>query len=99
MSEPARYTVTLTPAARRWLGTLPLSAATALDEHLTGPVAANPHRLGKPSDAPCEDVLSTRRGGYRALYTVDDRARSSRSWRSRTGATPAGRDKPAGAGL
>jgi mRNA-degrading endonuclease RelE of RelBE toxin-antitoxin system len=54
---------------------LPLPAATALDEQLTGPAAANPHRPGKPSDAPCEDVLSTRRGGYRALYTAGDRAR------------------------
>lgn len=52
MSEPERYTVTFTPAARRRLGKLPLSAATALYEHLTGPVAANPHRLGKPLDAP-----------------------------------------------
>jgi len=75
MSEPERYTVTFTPAARRRLGKLPLSAATALYEHLTGPVSANPHRLGKPLDAPLEEVLSTRRGDYRALYTVDDRAR------------------------
>ena len=75
MSEPERYTVTFSPAARRRLGTLPLSAATALYEHLTGPVAANPHRLGKPLDAPFEDVLSTRRGDYRALYTVDDGTR------------------------
>jgi mRNA interferase RelE/StbE len=53
------------------LDKLPLSAATALHEHLTGPVAANPHRLGKPF----EEVLSTRRGDYRALHTVDDRTR------------------------
>ena len=75
MSEPEPYTVTFTPAARRRLGKLPLSAATALYEHPTGPVAANPHRLGKPLDMPFEDVLSTRRGHYRALYTVDDRTR------------------------
>jgi hypothetical protein len=44
---------------------LPLSAATTLYEHLTGPVAANPHRLGKPLDEPFEEVLSARRGcGY-----------------------------------
>jgi mRNA interferase RelE/StbE len=75
MSEPEPYTVTFTPAARRRLGQLPLSAATALYEHLTGPVAANPHRLGKPLDVPFEDVLATRRGDYRALYTVDDPTR------------------------
>jgi mRNA interferase RelE/StbE len=75
MSEPARYTVTFSAAARRRLGMLPLSVATALYEHLTGPVAANPRRLGKPLDAPFEQVLSARRGEYRALYTVDERAR------------------------
>ena len=41
MSEPEPYTVTFTRAARRRLGKLPLSAATALYEHLAGPVAAN----------------------------------------------------------
>jgi mRNA interferase RelE/StbE len=75
MSRPEPYTVTFTPAARRRLGKLPLSAATALYEHLAGPVAANPHRLGKPLDVPFQDVLSTRRGDYRALYTVDDPTR------------------------
>ena len=30
-------------------------------------------RLGKPLDAPFEEVLSSRRGDYRALYTVDRR--------------------------
>jgi mRNA interferase RelE/StbE len=75
VSEAELYTVTFTPAARRRLGKLPLSAATALYEHLAGPVAANPHRLGKPLNVPFEDVLSTRRGDYRALCTVDDPTR------------------------
>jgi mRNA interferase RelE/StbE len=75
MSEPEPFAVTFTPAARRRLGKLSFSAATALYEHLVGPVAANPHRLGKPLEVPFEDVLSTRRGEYRALYTVDDRTR------------------------
>jgi mRNA interferase RelE/StbE len=75
MSGPEPYTVTFTPAARRRLGKLPLSAATALYEHLAAPVATNPHRLGKPLDVPFEAVLSTRRGDYRALYTVDDQTR------------------------
>jgi mRNA interferase RelE/StbE len=69
------YAITFTPAARRRLSSLPLPAATALFEHLTGPVAGNPRRLGKPLDAPFEEVLSTRRGDYRALYTVDDQVR------------------------
>ncbi|MGH3517751.1 MAG: type II toxin-antitoxin system RelE family toxin [Haloechinothrix sp.] len=67
-----RYAVEFTPAARRRLAKLPLSAAAALYEHILGPVAGNPHRLGKPLEAPFDDVWSTRRGDYRALYTVDE---------------------------
>jgi mRNA interferase RelE/StbE len=75
MTSVGPYAITFTPAARRRLSNLPLSAATALYEHLTGPVAGNPLRLGKPLDAPFDEVLSTRRGDYRALYTVDDHAK------------------------
>jgi len=73
MSEPSPYAIDFAPAARRGLARLPLSAATALHEHLTGPVAGNPHRLGKPLEAPFDDVWTTRRGDYRALYSIDDR--------------------------
>lgn len=73
-SEP--YVVEFTPGARRRLGKLPLAAATALYEHIMGPVAGNPHRLGKPLDAPFDDVWSARRGEYRALYTLDDYERT-----------------------
>jgi mRNA interferase RelE/StbE len=72
MSQPGPYAVALTPSARRRLDKLPLPAAAALFEHLTGPVAANPYRLGKPLDAPFEQVWSVRRGEYRALYSIDD---------------------------
>lgn len=51
------YAITFAPAARRRLSNLPLSAATALYEHLTGPVAGNPRRLGKPLDAPFDNSL------------------------------------------
>jgi mRNA interferase RelE/StbE len=66
------YEVTFSPAARRGLARLPLAAATALYEHLTGPVAGNPYRLGKPLDSPFDDVWSTRPGEFRALETIDD---------------------------
>jgi mRNA interferase RelE/StbE len=72
MTDPEPYEVTFSPAARRGLAKLPLAAATALFEHLTGPVAGNPFRLGKPLDSPFDDVWSTRRGEYRALYTIDN---------------------------
>ncbi|GGM84583.1 toxin RelE [Longimycelium tulufanense] len=72
MSHPVPYAVTFTAAARRGLDKLPYPAAVALYEHLTGPVAGNPYRLGKPLNAPLDGVWSTRRGDYRALYTIDD---------------------------
>ena len=76
-NEPeAPYLVLFTPAARRGLDKLPLPAAMALYEHLTGPVAGNPYRLGKPLDTPFEELRSARRGESRALYTIDERQRS-----------------------
>jgi mRNA interferase RelE/StbE len=95
MTGAAPYAITFTPAARRRLGNLPLSAATALHEHLTGPVAGNPRRLGKPLDAPFEDVLTTRRGDYRAPCTPSTtRHGSLRSWRSPIGVTPTVQGEP-----
>ena len=75
MTQSASYAIVLTPAARRRLSKLPLPAATALFEQLTGPVANNPYRLSKPLDTPFDQVRSVRRGEYRALYTVDDARR------------------------
>ncbi|GAA1875150.1 hypothetical protein GCM10009836_65490 [Pseudonocardia ailaonensis] len=60
-----------TAAARRGMNRLPSGAAAALFEHLTGPVVENPFRLSKQLDAPLEELRSTRRGEYRALYVVD----------------------------
>jgi mRNA interferase RelE/StbE len=71
MSQAAPYVVVFTPAARRGLAKLPLPVAMALYEHLTGPVVENPYRLGKPLDAPLDELRSTRRGDYRALYSID----------------------------
>lgn len=72
MSEPGPYAVVFTPAARRALAKLPIEIATAMYEHLTGPVSGNPRRLGKQLDEPLDGVWTTRRGEYRALYTIDD---------------------------
>jgi hypothetical protein len=59
MSELSPNAIDFTPAARRGLARLPQPAAIALPEHLTGPVAGNPHRLGKPLEAPFDDVWTT----------------------------------------
>ena len=67
-----QYSVVFTAAARRGMNRLPPAAATALYEHIMGPVAANPQRLGKQLDPPLDALHSTRRGEYRALYMIDD---------------------------
>ena len=41
-------------------------------EHLTGPVAENPQRLGKQLDTPLDRLWSTHRGNYQAIYAIDD---------------------------
>jgi mRNA interferase RelE/StbE len=72
VTDHDRYEVVFTPAARRAMNRLPLAAATAMFEHLTGPVAENPQRLGKQLDAPLDNLWSTRRSEYRAIYAIDD---------------------------
>lgn len=72
MSDPDEYSLAYTRAARRSMNRLPATAALAMHEHLTGPVAANPRRLGKQLEAPYEGLWSTRRGEYRAIYAIDD---------------------------
>ncbi|MGH3828271.1 MAG: type II toxin-antitoxin system RelE family toxin [Pseudonocardiaceae bacterium] len=76
MTQPGSYAVVFSPAARRGMARLPIEAATTLLEHLTGPTADNPYRLGKPLETPFDDVWSTRRGEYRALYTIDQYPRT-----------------------
>jgi mRNA interferase RelE/StbE len=75
VTDRDRYEVVFTSAARRGMNRLPLAAATAMFEHLIGPVAENPPRLGKQLDAPLDSLWSTRRGEYRAIYAIDDEQR------------------------
>ncbi|MGQ0777226.1 MAG: type II toxin-antitoxin system RelE family toxin [Pseudonocardiales bacterium] len=72
MTPPTPYSVAFAAAARRGMNRLPEHVAAALFEHLTGALASNPHRLGKPLDKPYDGIWSTRRGEYRAFYTIDD---------------------------
>jgi mRNA interferase RelE/StbE len=52
MTSQTPYTVTFTPAARRRMDKLPLDAAVTLFAPITGPVAGDPRRLGKPLEQP-----------------------------------------------
>jgi mRNA interferase RelE/StbE len=74
------YSLSLAPSARRALTEappkgLPLPVAAAVTGFLTGPLLANPHRLGKPLIGQLRGYHSARRGAYRVIYRIDDTAR------------------------
>jgi mRNA-degrading endonuclease RelE of RelBE toxin-antitoxin system len=70
----ARYTVSLTRSARHALAEkLPLDVAAGAVEFFAGPLSFNPHRVGKPLDAPLGGIHSARlMREWRVLYVVDD---------------------------
>lgn len=69
MSGDARYTLTVSPTARRQLAeVLPEAVAFAAHEFIVGPLLENPHRVGKRMGAPLQD--SARRGTYRVVLVV-----------------------------
>ncbi|MGH3242082.1 MAG: type II toxin-antitoxin system RelE family toxin [Spirillospora sp.] len=74
MTEPVqeRYRITLRPAASRALQRMPEKIATACWEFISGPLADNPHRVGKPLTGPLAPQYSARRGEYRVLYFIED---------------------------
>jgi mRNA interferase RelE/StbE len=68
-----RYAVLLTPPARRALAEqLPPGVAAAAWELITGALAADPWRVGKPLHGPYEGLHAARRGTYRILYRIDE---------------------------
>lgn len=80
MTADAAYELNLAPAARRSLESapprgLPLAVAAAIAEFLTGPLLANPQRVGKPLALDLEGYRSARRGAYRVIYRIDDEKR------------------------
>jgi mRNA interferase RelE/StbE len=69
------YALRATPTVRRALGvTLPEAVAAAAYEFITGPLLLEPYRVGKRLLPPLDDRLSARRGTYRIIYRVDDKA-------------------------
>ena len=69
------YRIELTRAAKIALTqALPEAVAVACWEFIRGPLAENPHRVGKPLRDQLEGRYSARRGEFRVLYTIiDDR--------------------------
>ena len=50
---------------------LPARVVPAIIEFCYGPLADNPHRVGKPLRDDFAGIYSARRGGYRVLYEID----------------------------
>lgn len=65
------YRVELTRRARRSLTEeLPETVAAACWEFIRGPLADNPHRVGKPLRDELAGRYSARRGEFRVIYEV-----------------------------
>ncbi|CAI7979744.1 type II toxin-antitoxin system RelE/ParE family toxin [Parafrankia sp. BMG5.11] len=76
MTDPVgRYVLQMSPAARRALNeSLPHTVAAAVYELITGPLLDAPYRVGKRLMPPLDDRFSARRGTYRVIYRIDDKA-------------------------
>lgn len=75
--KPARYTLVITPTARRQLAHhLPEAVAFAAHEFIVGALLDNPQRIDKRLQVPLDDRHSARRGTYRVIYRIDDAERS-----------------------
>ena len=68
-----RYTVLLSSGAKRAIEhDLPESVAVAVVDFLYGPLAEDPHRVGKPLRLRLEGYWSARRGQYRVIYSIHE---------------------------
>ena len=71
MSGSPSYTVVLSAAAKRAIESeLPEAVAVAVVDFLFGPLAREPHRVGKPLRLELEGLWSARRGQYRVIYSI-----------------------------
>lgn len=66
------YRVELAPAAVRDLDRTPPRYGAAVLEFIYGPLAQNPHRVGKPLGQDFTGLHSGRRGDYRVIYEIQD---------------------------
>ena len=66
------YEIEITPEGLRHLRRLPDRVRNAALETIFGPIADNPHRLGRPLLGELEGLRSARRGDYRIIYEVFD---------------------------
>ena len=70
--DEVSWAVGLSSAAIRNLDQLPPRVVPAVVEFLYGPLAQNPHRVGKPLRDDFAGIHSAHRGGYRVLYEINE---------------------------
>jgi mRNA interferase RelE/StbE len=75
------YRLSLAPAARRALAEgppagLPLAVAAAVGKFITGALLDKPNVVGKPLTRELTGYHSARRGAYRVVYRIDEKART-----------------------
>jgi mRNA interferase RelE/StbE len=66
------YEIEWAAAARRALEQLPEKVAVSAIEFIYGPLADEPHRVGRPLRFELEGKHSAHRGDYRVIYRIDD---------------------------
>ena len=66
------YAVELRSPAQRSLNKLSAKAFDAVVAFMAGPLAANPHQVGKLLRHEFEGLYSARVGPYRILYEIED---------------------------
>ena len=77
MSERAEpFEISWASAVRRALRRLPEKVATSAIEVIYGPLAGNPHQVGRPLRFELEGRHSAHRGDYRVVYRIAERRRS-----------------------
>jgi mRNA interferase RelE/StbE len=69
------YEVRITPEGLRHLNELPTKVRDAALAALHGPIAQDPHRLGKPLVGELAGLFSARRGDYRIIYSLNEAAK------------------------
>ncbi len=62
------------PSAQPGLDRLSEKAAAAIVEFMLGPLLESPRRVGKPLVRELSGYLSARRGPYRIVYRIDEKA-------------------------
>ena len=73
-----RWRLVVAPSVERTLARLPEKVATAIVEFLAGPLLDDPKRTGHPLRRELEGLWAARRGPYRVIYELDERAREIR---------------------